>query len=155
MNEIIEFLSNEMIVILVAAMPIMELKGAIPIGVSMGMNPIYVLVLGIIGSTLPVPFLLLFLKPVFERMKRSSYWKKFIDWVTKRTMKKSGKIHKYKALGLFIFVAIPLPSTGVWTGSLAASLLNIPFRSGFLAIFLGNCVAGLIMTTLSHMAVGL
>lgn len=154
MTDIIKFLSDEIMVILIAAMPVVELRGAIPFGVSLGMHPLHAMVLGLIGSTLPVPFLLLFLKPIFREMRKISFFRKPVEWVTRRTMKKAKNIRKYSAYGLLIFVAVPLPSTGVWTGSIAAALLDMRFQPAFLAIFGGNCIAALIMMILSHAAFG-
>ena len=155
MTKILEILSNEIMVILVAAMPVVELRGAIPIGVSIGMNPIHAAILGVIGSTLPVPFLLLFLKPAFRELRRHPFFRKFVDWVTKRTIRKTKNLHKYSVLGLLLFVAVPLPTTGAWTGAIAASLLDMRFKHALFAIFVGNCIAGTIITLLSHVAVGL
>jgi uncharacterized membrane protein len=153
MNGIMDLLSNEAMILLVGAMPVAEIRGAIPLGVSLGMSPIHAALLGLAGSMIPVPFLLLFLRPVFRKLRKSQYWRRLIDWLTQRTLRKTKNIRKYSALGLMFFVAIPLPSTGVWTGSVAASLLNIPFKVAFLAIFTGNCIAALIIMTLSHMAI--
>ncbi|WP_053955775.1 COG2426 family protein [Inediibacterium massiliense] len=155
MNTILEILSNEVMVLLVSAMPVMELRGAIPIGVSLGMTPMHAMIIALIGSMIPVPFLLLLLKPIFKKLKENPSWRKLVDWITKRTLKKTTTIYKYKSLGLLLFVAVPIPTTGVWTGSVAASLLNIPFKHAFLSIFIGNCIAGLIITTLSHVAVNM
>ncbi len=154
MKTILEFLSDEIMVILIAAMPVLELRGAIPFGVSLGMHPLHAMLLGILGSMLPVPFLLLFLKPIFREMRKNSLFRKFVEWLTRRTMKKAKNIKKYSALGLLIFVAVPLPTTGVWTGSIAAALLDMRFRTAMLAIFVGNCIAALIMMILSHAAFG-
>ena len=153
MSRILDFITKEMMVIMVAAMPVAELRAAIPLGVSLGMSPLHAMILGLIGSMIPVPFLLFFLKPVFAFLRRSPYWRKLVDWVTRRTIKKTKKVHQYSAIGLMIFVAIPVPTTGGWTGSIAASLLNIRTKYAFLAIFAGNCIAAIIMTFLSHMAV--
>ncbi|QEK11297.1 small multi-drug export protein [Crassaminicella thermophila] len=153
MNQILDFFSKEIMVLLVAAMPVMELRGAIPIGVSLGLSPIHAAILGLLGSMIPVPFLLLLLKPVFEKLRKNPHWRKSIDWITKRTLRKTKQVHKYKSLGLLLFVAVPLPSTGVWTGSIAASLLNIRFKHAFLAIFIGNCIAAFIIMMISHVAV--
>lgn len=155
MDQVLEFISKEIMVLLIAAMPLMELRGAIPFGVSLGLSPIHATILGICGSMIPVPFLLLLLRPIFNKMKKSPHWRKGIDWITKRTLRKTKKVHKYKALGLLIFVAVPLPTTGVWTGSMAASLLNIRVKHAFLAIFIGNCIAAFIMMIISHVAVSL
>ncbi|MCT4605021.1 MAG: small multi-drug export protein [Marinisporobacter sp.] len=153
--QILDYISNEIMILLVAAMPLIELKGAIPIGVSQGISPLHATILGWIGSMIPVPFLLILLKPIFTKMKKHPYWRKLVDWITKRTLRKTGKVHKYKSLGLLLFVAVPLPTTGVWTGSIAASLFNIPFKNAFFAIFLGNTIAAMIIMTLSHVAVSL
>ncbi|QXM05157.1 COG2426 family protein [Crassaminicella indica] len=155
MEQILTYISNEIMVLLVAAMPLMELRGAIPIGVSLGITPLHATILGLFGSMIPVPFLLLLLKPIFIKMKKHPYWRKLVDWITKRTLRKTEKVHKYKSLGLLLFVAVPLPTTGVWTGAIAASLLNIPFKQAFTAIFMGNTIAALIIMTISHVAVNL
>ncbi|QZY54332.1 COG2426 family protein [Crassaminicella profunda] len=155
MDQILEYISNEIMVLLVAAMPLIELRGAIPIGVARGMSAMHATLLGLIGSMIPVPFLLILLKPIFIKMKKHPYWRKLVDWITKRTLRKTEKVHKYKSLGLLLFVAVPLPTTGVWTGSIAASLFNIPFKNAFIAIFIGNTIAALIIMTLSHVAVNL
>ncbi|WP_202976436.1 COG2426 family protein [Anaerophilus nitritogenes] len=155
MNKILEILSNEVMVLLVSAMPIMELRGAIPIGVSLGMSPIHATMLALLGSMIPVPFLLVLLKPVFKQLRQKPFWRKLVDWITKRTLRKTTTIYKYKSMGLLLFVAIPIPTTGVWSGSIAASLLNIPLKSAFFSIFIGNCIAALIIMTLSHVVVNL
>ncbi|MBF8982994.1 small multi-drug export protein [Lutibacter sp. B2] len=155
MNQIMDIISKEIMVVVVAAMPLMELKGAIPLGISMGIDPVTAAILGVIGSFIPVPFLLLLLNPIFTKLRRNPTWRKWIDKIINRTVKKTEKIHKYKALGLLLFVAIPLPTTGVWTGSLAASLFRIPFVPAISAIFIGNCIAAFIMMTLSKVAVSL
>ncbi|TCO76478.1 COG2426 family protein [Marinisporobacter balticus] len=154
-NQILEFASNEIMVLLMGAMPVMELKGAIPFGVSLGLSPIHAAILGLIGSMIPVPFLLILLKPVFIKLRKSPYWTKVINRITQRTLRKTKQIQKYKSLGLLLFVAIPLPTTGVWTGSIAAALLNIPLRYAFVSILVGNCIAAFIVMTLSHVAVNL
>lgn len=153
MDQLFDMVSKELMVVLVAAMPVAELRAAIPLGVSLGINPTYALLLGILGSMLPVPFLLFFLKPVFAFLRKSDYWRRIVDKITHRTMKKSKNVQKYKALGLILFVGIPLPGTGVWTGSLAALLINIKIKHAFLAILIGNIMAGVIMTGISSVAV--
>lgn len=155
MEKILEFLTREFMVVFIAAMPLMELRGAIPIGVSLGMHPLHATILGIIGSLLPVPLLLAFLKPVFLYLKQNTFLHKFVDYTVKRTMKRSNNIRKYSVIGLIIFVAIPLPTTGVWTGCLAAVLFNIPFKVALPAIALGTSIAGTIMFILSYVAISI
>lgn len=142
-------------VLLLAAMPLMELRGAIPVGVSLGMHPLHATLLGIIGSLLPVPFLLLFLKPIFIHLRQTKLFKRLIDRMVKKTMKKSMRISKYSVWGLILFVALPLPTTGVWSGCLAATLFNIPFKNAFPAIVMGTTIAGTIMFLLSYVITSL
>lgn len=150
MENIIEFIKTEFLIILLAAAPISELRGAIPLAIGIGFNPIHSAILGIIGNSIPVPFLLLLLKPVFEYLGKTKAFGGFVHWITKRTIKRSEAVKKYSALGLFLLVAIPLPSTGAWTGCLAASLFKIDFRYAFPAILAGIITAAIIVTTLSY-----
>lgn len=140
-------------VLLIAALPLMELRGAIPIGVSLGLSPIHSTIIGILGSLIPVPFLLFFLKPILLQLRKTKLFRKTADKVIKKTLKKSKNIEKYSAIGLVIFVAIPIPGTGVWAGSLAATLFKIRFKYAFPAIAIGNTIAGIIMFILSYIVV--
>lgn len=150
MEKIFEILTHELMVLLVAAMPLMELRGAIPLGVSLGMHPLHATVLGIIGSLIPVPFLLFFLKPIVLFLREIKLFKKIVNHIVQKTIRKSDRIRRYSALGLVLFVAIPLPTTGVWTGCLAATIFNIPIKIAFPAIALGTAIAGSIMFLLSY-----
>lgn len=151
--QILDFLSRELKVILVSALPVVELRGGIPFAIAMGMNPIHAAILCIIGSMIPVPFLLFFLKPFFTKLRRIKIIRRLEVWLINRTERKARNIKKYSLLGLVLFVAIPLPSTGVWTGSMAAALFNFRIRNAFLAIFIGNIIASIIITLLSQFAV--
>jgi len=146
----VNFLSIELAVMLTAALPIIELRGAIPVGISLGLSPIHAALLAFIGSMIPVPFILFSVRPIFNHLKKTKTFKKLIHKLTDRSMNGSGKIQKYGAWGLLIFVAIPLPGTGVWSGSLAASLLDMRFKWAFPAIFVGNFIAGILIMILSH-----
>lgn len=158
MSNLIEFLKTvltlEWVVFVTAALPIIELRGAIPVGIALGMAPWQAYVIGVLGSMLPVPFILLLIKPIFHWLKENTPIKPFIEKITHRTLNKSDNINKYGFWGLLIFVAIPLPGTGVWSGALAAALLELKFKTAMLAIFLGNAVAGLIMMTFSQFFFG-
>lgn len=150
---LIELISREMTVFLIAMLPLAELKVAIPFGVSMGMNVYHAAFLSILGSMVPVPFILLLLRPIIAWFRKTSIGNGLADKITNRLMGKSKKVKKYRVLGLFIFVAIPLPTTGVWTGSGIAALLNMRIRDALISIFLGNCCAAAIMMFLSHTAI--
>jgi uncharacterized membrane protein len=141
-------ISKELLIILTAALPVSELRGAIPLGISLGEGVLKTFCLAVLGNILPVAPLLVLLKPVSERLRYISFFRKFFNWLFERTRRKSGLVQKYEAIGLILFVAIPLPVTGAWTGSVAASLFNLKFRLAFPAIIIGVVIAGIIVTFL-------
>ena len=149
-KELFGFLSKELAVILTAALPIIELRGAIPVGISLGLSPIHSAILSFIGSMIPVPFILFAIRPVFNALRKTKLFRKVINKLTDKSLNKSGKIQKYGAWGLLLFVAIPLPGTGVWSGSLAAALLNMRFKWAFPAILVGNFIAGVLIMGVSN-----
>lgn len=150
MAAIIDFLSVEFTVILTAALPVVELRGAIPVGMSLGLSPVHAAVLAFIGSMIPVPFILFTIRPVFNYLKKTKTFRRLVDRITDKSLNKSGRIQKYGVWGLLLFVAIPLPGTGVWSGSLAAALLDLRFKWAFPAIFVGNLIAGILIMLLSN-----
>lgn len=147
---ILQIVSQELWVLSVAALPFLELRAAIPIGIALGMHPIHALILGVLGSLIPVPFLLVFIKKILIYLRRFKVFKNIVENFARKTMKKGRKVQKYSLIGLVIFVAIPLPSSGVWTGSAIAALLNIRFKYAFPAIALGTFIAGLIVLGISN-----
>ena len=143
-------LSQTVSVAAISTLPIVELRGAIPVGiVAFGMPWWKVYLVAVVGNMLPIPFILLLLGPVSNFMMRFPVGKKFFDWLFSRTRRKSASIEKYEALGLTLFVAIPLPVTGGWTGAMAAFLMGIPFGKSMLYILMGVMTAGVIMTVLA------
>lgn len=149
------YLSNELKVMLTAALPIIEVKGAIPVGIAMGMTPIHATALAFLGSIIPVPLILFTIRPIFNYLKETRTFKKVVNKLIHRSLNKSGNIKKYGYWGLFIFVAIPLPGTGVWTGSLIASLLDMRFKLAYPAIIIGNLIASILIMFLSFGVVNL
>lgn len=145
----IDFLSVEFTVVLTAALPVIELKGAIPVGISLGMAPLHAAALSFVGSIIPVPFILFSIRPIFNHLRKTMFFGRIVNRLTSKSMAKSGKIQKYGAWGLLVFVAIPLPGTGVWTGSLIAAMLDMRFKWAFPAIFFGNLAAGILIMGLS------
>ncbi len=144
---------KEYVVMIIAALPISELRGAIPLGLSFGMPLFKAFWLSILGNiSFIAPALFLF-EPVSNRLRRFKIWSRFFDWVFERTKKNSDAIQKYEALGLAIFVAIPLPMTGAWSGVIAASLFKIKFRYAFISIMLGVVAAGLIVAALCGLGI--
>ena len=138
-------------VFLISTLPIVELRGAVPAGHLFGMNPIVTFVVAVAGNMVPVPFILLFLGPISRFLMRFRLGKAFFGWLFARTRRKSANIEKYETLGLMIFVAIPLPVTGGWTGAMAAFLMGMKFHHAMWSILLGVIIAGVIMTVLSLM----
>ncbi|MFH1888875.1 MAG: small multi-drug export protein [Candidatus Omnitrophota bacterium] len=139
---------KEYIVLLVGALPVSELRGAIPLALSFGMPLGKAFWLSVTGNIIPVLPALFLLEPVSNRLRRFKVWSRFFDWLFERTKRKADTVQKYEALGLALFVAIPLPVTGAWTGIVAASLFKIRFRYAFIAIISGVLVAGLIVSAL-------
>ena len=140
-------LSSILIVIAIGVLPIFELRGAIPWAISVHNFPwYYAMLFGIIGNLLPVPFLLLFLDTFSRLLSKISIFEKMLHWLFERTRRRGKIINRYERIGLALFVAIPLPITGAWTGSLAAVLFGLKFKHAFLSIFIGILIAGMIVT---------
>lgn len=141
--------SNQVALIIISMLPLIELKGSIPIGLAMGLKPFQTYIYSIIGSIVPAIFILMWIMPIFDYMKKRDSLKKLVAWAEKKAKKKEGNIKKYEYLGLFLFVAIPLPGTGIWMGSLIASILGLKKMKSFLTISVGNVIAGIIIYTFS------
>lgn len=137
-------------VFLLSMLPIVELRGAIPVGASFGFPWFETFVISVVGNMIPVPFIILFSRGVFKWLKRTSFLKKVIEKIERKVENKSDKVLKYSVFGLFIFVMIPLPGTGAWTGALISSFLDIRLRYALVSIFAGVVVAGLIVTGVSY-----
>ncbi|WP_430883998.1 COG2426 family protein [Fusibacter sp. JL216-2] len=150
--DLMQLLLKEFKLLLLAAMPIIELRGAIPAGMVMGLDPLTSATISFIGSMLPVPFILFGMKPVLEFMRRFKWAEKFLDWIVNRTVKRAKNFDKYSFYGLMLFVAVPLPTTGVWTGSMAASIFGMKVKRSFFAILLGNLIAAFVITAGSTFA---
>lgn len=137
--------------IFVAMLPVVELRGAIPIGVAMGLDVRYSFFLALIGNLIPVPFIVLFIRRVLEWLSSKSKWlDRLINKKVEKTLKRSDLVYKSTLLGLMIFVAIPLPGTGAWTGALLAALLNLRLKNAFPAIAFGVLIAGILISVLTH-----
>ena len=143
--DFVEWLKSVGTVFGMSMLPVLELKASIPAGLAMGLQLWETFLIALVGSCVPVPFILLLLRPFFKWCKGRPFFHKLADKLEGRFEKKSGSIRKYSLLGLFIFVAIPLPTTGVWTGSGIAAMLNLRIKHALPVIILGNTVAGLLM----------
>jgi uncharacterized membrane protein len=142
-------IARELIVVIIAALPVIELRGSLPVAINLFGMPWYLaFCLSVIGSLLPVPILLLFFESATKVISKADTGKRLVDWVLERTRRHSKVIEKYERIGLILFVAIPLPVTGAWTGSIAAFLLGMKFNYAFLSILCGLIIAGAIVTCL-------
>ena len=140
---------KELIVFLISLMPILELRGGLIAAALLGLNIVPAFIICIIGNLLPIPFILWFITPIFNKLKKTKHLSKFVNKIEKKALSKNDKIEKAEFWGLFFFVGIPLPGTGGWTGSLIASLINMDKKKAMLAITCGVLLAGLIVGSLS------
>ncbi len=144
-------MAKEIIVMLIGALPVLELRWAIPQALYWQMPIVKAFWLSVAGNIIIIAPVLFLLEPVSVKLRRFKFWSRFFDSFSERTRKKANLIQKYEALGLAIFVAVPLPGTGAWTGCLAASLFKIRFRYAFMAIAAGVLGAGLIVSALCEL----
>ncbi|MCD7796797.1 MAG: small multi-drug export protein [Clostridiales bacterium] len=139
-----------LVVFIISLCPVLECRlGMFTAIVLLGMNPFVGFIISFIGNILPIPFILLLINWIFDILKKIPVVKKPIIWLEEKTLKKRDKIDKYGVWGLLLFVAIPLPGTGGWTGALLASLLHLDRKKSFGVICVGVFIAGLIITVLS------
>jgi uncharacterized membrane protein len=142
-------IAKELIVVIISALPVIELRGALPVAINVFNMPWYwAFCLAVIGNMLPVPILLLFFESLARIVSKVEVGSKLVNWVLERTRRHGKFIERYERIGLMLFVAIPLPFTGAWTGSIAAFLMGMKFRYSFLSIFCGVLISGAIVTCL-------
>ncbi len=134
------------VVILISTTPIFELRGAIPVGIGMNMQWWWVFILAVFGNMIPVIPLLLWLEPVSKFLSRHPWGDKFFKWLFARTRRKGEMIERYEFWGIAIFVGIPLPATGAWSGCAAAFIFGVPFRRALPAVFMGVLMAATVVT---------
>jgi len=132
---------------LVSMLPVIELRGGVPFGTALGLSPLAALVASVVGNLIPAPFIIVYIRRVFQWMRRRfPQLDHIVDRLERKAHLKGRRVSRYKYLGLYLFVAVPLPGTGAWTGSLAAAFLDMPLRKALPSIILGVITAGLIMT---------
>ena len=147
----VETMFHELLLTFFTAMvPVLELRGAIPVGVAAGLPPAAACAVAVLGNMVPVPFILLLIRRIFDWLRGTRLFGPKIAWLERRAHLKGRVVRKYRLPGLIILVAIPLPGTGAWTGALVAALLDIRMRHAVPAIFLGVVIAGAIVTVLTY-----
>lgn len=131
----------------VSMIPIVELRGAIPIGVTLGLPTITVALISIAGNMLPVPFIIIFIRKIFAWMRKKSAWLGGVaDRFESKAKARGARLYRGEIIGLIVFVAIPLPGTGAWTGSLIAAILDVRLKTALPCILTGVAAAGIIVT---------
>lgn len=147
---------KELLVFIISLLPILELRGGLLAASLIGLNPVNGYIASIIGNTLPVPLILLFISKILRWMEKSKikFFKKISKWLNKKVDKNKDSIEKYGYFGLALFVGIPLPGTGAWTGCLIAGVLEMNRKKSFIAIMLGIIMASVIMMLLSYGIIG-
>ena len=143
-------IAPELVVFIISLMPILELRGGLIAAKLMGVEFFRAFIICFIGNLLPIPFILLFIRKIFNWLKKFNKTEKLIEKLEARSIRKADKVKKYRLFGLFLFVAIPLPGTGAWTGALAADLFDIRIRHSFPTIAAGVLAAGIIMSVLAY-----
>jgi len=141
---------------LVSMLPIIELRGGLPFGVALGLPYQLAFPAAVIGNLIPAPFIIVYIRKIFVLMRR--YMPKLngvVDKLERKAHLKGQKMLKYQYIGLWLFVAIPLPGTGAWTGCLAAAFLDMRLKKAMPAVVLGVLTAGTIMLTLTHVGINL
>ncbi len=134
--------------LVVSMLPIIELRGAIPIGVALGLPVWQAALISIVGNLLPAPFIIAFIRVVMDWLNtKSRHMQNFVAWLERKgTGEKADRVRKYEFVGLILFVAIPLPGTGAWTGSLVAALLDVRMRRALPAVIIGVLIAAVIVS---------
>ena len=145
---------KQLIVFIISLMPILQLRGGLIAASLLKLDPWQSYIISIIGNVLPIPFILWFIKKIINWMRTKKCFQKVTNWLDKKVEKNRSSIEKYGFWGLVLFVGIPLPGTGAWTGSLIASLLNMDKKKSFLAILLGVFMASIIMMLVSFGIIG-
>lgn len=144
-------LPPQVIVLAVAALPVIELRGGIPVAMAMGFTPGEAIALGILGNLLPIPFVLLLLRPLRRAVAARGPFRPFFEWLERRALRRRDLVDRYGPWGLALFVGVPLPGTGAWTGAILAAALDLSFGRSLLAIVAGVLLAGVIVLGLSSL----
>ncbi len=153
-NTLGQYVSREVVIFIISMIPILELRGGLLVASLLNVSMLRAIPICIIGNIIPIPFILLFIRQIFKWLKRFRPFRGIIEKLENRAMRKSGTISRYEFLGLILFVGIPIPGTGAWTGSLIAALLEVDVKKAVLAEFIGLILATVIMSILSYGVLG-
>ena len=150
---VVQFLQNslsaEWATIIISMLPIVELRGGIPFAIAMGIDWTWALLLGIAGNMIPVPFIIWFIRPILNFLRKLKIFAKIVDWQEHKMEKNSKKVEKYSMFGLFLFVALPIPGTGAWMGAMVADFLKMKTGHAVISICVGVICAAVLVTIAS------
>ena len=153
-NHLKNNLSKEMIVFIISLFPVLELRGGMIAASILNVPYKNAVIYSVLGNILPIPFILIFLNKIFSLMENNHHTRKLVLYFKNKALKHKVQIDKYGYLGLILFVGIPLPGTGAWTGALIASILNLDIKKSFLCIIIGIILALIIMSIISYGVIG-
>lgn len=153
-NTLGQYVSREIVIFIISMVPILELRGGLLVSKLLDVSITTAIPICIAGNIIPIPFILLFIKQIFKWLKKVKFFRGFVEKLETRAMNRSDSIKKYEFWGLVLFVGIPLPGTGAWTGSLIAALLDVDFKKAILAELLGIIIATVIMSIVSYGLLG-
>lgn len=143
------YLGKVLVTFLISMVPVVELRGAIPFGIALGLDPFSTMAAAVIGNLVPTPFIILFIRHIFDWLRRYEKPRAIVEKFEKKAHLKSKNVIKYQTFGLCIFVAIPLPGTGAWTGALIAAILDMRLKRAMPSLVLGVLIAAVIVTCLT------
>lgn len=145
------FFGRIILTLLLSMVPVIELRGAIPVGVGYGLPLWLSILVSIIGNMIPVPFIILFIRQIFKWMRKvSKTFERIVSYMERKADKHKDKVIRYGFWGLFVLVAIPLPGTGAWTGALVAAMMDLRLKTAIPAIFLGVVGAAIIVSIVTY-----
>lgn len=144
------YIGKVLLTFLMSMLPVVELRGGIPFGTALGLDPVSTAVAAILGNLLPVPFIILFIRHIFDWLRKYDRPRALVEKFEKKAHLKSKNVIKYQTFGLCFFVALPLPGTGAWTGALIAAILDMRLKRAMPSITLGVLIAAIIVTCLTR-----
>ena len=145
-----DYIGRVLLTFLVSMVPVVELRGGIPFGTALGLDPVSAAVAAILGTLVPVPFIILFIRHIFDWLRRYDKPRALVEKFEKKAHLKSKNVIKYQTFGLCLFVALPLPGTGAWTGALIAAILDMRLKRAMPSIILGVIIAATIVTCVTR-----
>jgi uncharacterized membrane protein len=145
-----EYIGKMLVTFVVSMVPVVELRGGIPFGAALGLDPLSVTVAAVLGNLVPVPFIILFVRHVFAWLRKYEKPRMLVEMFEQKAHIKGRKVMKYQMFGLCLLVAVPIPGTGAWTGALVAAVIDMRFKRAMPPIILGVIIAAAIVSCITY-----